>query len=438
MTTDVVPGLTPRPGLSRSAAFAEAHRCLMCWDAPCIRACPTAIDVPGFIKRIAFEDDLGAARVILEANILGDSCAHVCPTSVLCEGACVLNDVDGRPIPIGRLQGFATGPVVQGGIQLFTAAPATGKKIAVIGGGPAGLACAAELTKRGHEAVVFDAASKPGGLNTRGVAEYKQTRTAALAEIAWLQDLGVTVRENTVVGEDITFDELVSGYDAMFFGAGLGAIPVLGVPGESLAGVEDALRLIEAVKTGALAPDGFAGKTVVVLGGGNTAIDAARLAVRLGAVRTVVIYRRGPDEMPAYKHEVAEARREGVAFSFWSAPHSVIGDGKVEAVRCQRTEPGPVGSDGRPAVITSDEPPYDVHADVVVRATGQATRQSLLSELPDVATDGRGRIIVDEEQRTSQPGVWAGGDCVNGGKEVVNAVAEGMAAARSIDEELRR
>jgi glutamate synthase (NADPH/NADH) small chain len=321
---------------------------------------------------------------------------------------------------------------------LFSAAPATGKKIAVIGGGPAGLACASELTKRGHEAVVFDAASKPGGLNTRGVAEYKQTRTAALAEIAWLQDLGVTVRENTVVGEDISFDELVSGYDALFFGAGLGAIPVLGVPGESLAGVEDALRLIEAVKTGALAADGFAGKTVVVLGGGNTAIDAARLAVRLGAVRTVVIYRRGPDEMPAYQHEVAEARREGVAFSFWSAPHSVIGDGKVEAMRCQRTEPGAVGADGRPSVITSDEPPYDVYADVVVRATGQATRQSLLSELPDVATDGRGRIIVDEEQRTSQPGVWAGGDCVNGGKEVVNAVAEGMAAARSIDEELRR
>lgn len=438
MTSVFVPGLTPVPGLSRSAAFAEAHRCLMCWDAPCIRACPTAIDVPGFIKRIAYEDDLGAARVILEANILGDSCAHVCPTSVLCEGACVLNDVDGRPIPIGRLQGYATGPVVQGGVQLFTAAPATGKMIAVVGGGPAGLACAAELTKLGHEAVVFDAASQPGGLNTRGVAEYKQPRTAALAEIAWLQDLGVTVRENTVVGEDVTFDELLGDYDALFFGAGLGAIPPLGIPGEALSGVEDALQLIEAVKTGATSAAAFTGKTVVVLGGGNTAIDAARLSVRLGAVRTVVAYRRGPDEMPAYEHEVAEARREGVTFSFWTAPHSVVGDGKVEAMRCQRTEPGDLDADGRPAVVTSEAPPFEVHADVVLRATGQATRQSLLADLPDVATDRRGRIIVDEEQRTSQPGIWAGGDCVNGGKEVVNAVAEGMAAARSIDEELRR
>lgn len=438
MTTVATPGLTPLPGLTRSAAFAEAHRCLMCWDAPCIRACPTAIDVPGFIKRIAFEDDLGAARLILGANLLGDSCAHVCPTSVLCEGACVLNDVDGRPVPIGRLQGFATGPVVQGGIQLFEAAPATGKKIAVVGGGPAGLACAAELILRGHEAVVFDAAAEPGGLNTRGVAEYKQTRTAALSEIAWLQELGVTIRNNTVVGVDVTFTELFADFDAVFFGAGLGEIPVLGIPGEDLPGVEDALGLIEAVKTGATAADAFTGKAVVVLGGGNTALDAARLAVRLGAATTTVIYRRGPAEMPGYQHEAAEARREGVAFSFWSAPDSVVGEGRVAAMRCRRTRPGAPGADGRPAVEMGDEPPFDVPADVVLRATGQATRQSLLTELPDVETDGRGRVVVDEEQRTTRAGVWAGGDCVNGGKEVVNAVAEGMAAARSIDAELRR
>ncbi len=410
----------------------------MCWDAPCIRACPTAIDVPGFIKRIAHRDDLGAARVILEANILGDSCAHACPTSVLCEGACVYNDVDGRPVPIGKLQAYATDPVVQGGIQLFEAGPATGKRVAVVGGGPAGLSCAAELTKRGHEAIVFDGAAEPGGLNTNGIAEYKLERTAALGEIEWVKSLGVTIRHNTVVGDDVTFDELLDGFDALFIGAGLGDIPLLGLPGEELAGVLDALQLIADAKTRSITTDEFAGKHVIVLGGGNTAIDAARLAVRLGAEETTVVYRRGSEEMPGYAHEAAEARREGVAFRFWSAPHSVVGDGRVMTMRCTRTEPGDPGPDGRRSVVTSDGPPIDISADVVVRATGQAPRRSMLGELSDLELDSRGRVVVDDEHRTTQPGVWAGGDCVNGGKEVVNAVAAGMAAARSIDAELRR
>lgn len=438
MTTVTTPGLTPPPRLTRSAALAEAHRCLMCWDAPCIRACPTAIDVPGFIKRIAFEDDLGAARVILEANLLGDSCAHVCPTSVLCEGVCVYNEVDGRPVPIGRLQAYATDPVVQGRVQLFTAAPATGRKVAVVGGGPAGLACAAQLTLLGHEAVVFDGADEPGGLNTHGVADYKQTKAAAINEIGWLQDLGVTIRHNTVVGDDVTFAGLFEDFDAVFLGAGLGDIPVLAIPGEDLPGVVDALDLIAAAKSAVIVPGEFSGKHVVVLGGGNTALDAARLAVRLGADSTTVLYRRGPDEMPGYGHEAAEARREGVAFSFWCAPQSVAGEVRVAAMRCVRTEPGAPGTDGRAAVVMSDEPSFDVPADVVIRATGQAPRRSLFADLAEMEIDDRGRVIVDEEQRTTQGGVWAGGDCVNGGKEVVNAVAEGMAAARSIDAELRR
>lgn len=438
MTTAATPGLTPLPGLTRSAALAEAHRCLMCWDAPCIRACPTAIDVPGFIKRIAHNDDRGAARVILEANILGDSCAHACPTSVLCEGACVYNDVDGRPVPIGKLQAYATDPIVQGGIQLFTAGPATGKKVAIIGGGPAGLSCAAELTKQGHDAIVFDGAAEPGGLNTNGIAEYKLPRTAALGEIEWLKGLGVTIRHNTVVGDDVTIGELLDGFDAVFLGAGLGDIPLLGLPGEDLDGVVDALELIANAKTRAVATGEFSGKNVIVLGGGNTAIDAARLAVRLGAATTTIVYRRGPDEMPGYAHEAAAARGEGVSFHFWSAPHSVVGDGAVTAMRCKRTEPGAPGSDGRPAVVTSGQPPFDIPADVVIRATGQAARRSMFTELSDMELDGRGRVVVDEEHRTTQAGVWAGGDCVNGGKEVVNAVAEGKAAAQSIDAELRR
>lgn len=410
----------------------------MCWDAPCIRACPTAIDVPGFIKRIAYDDGLGAARVILEANVLGDSCAHACPTSVLCEGACVYNDVDGRPVPIGKLQAYATDPVVQGGIQLFTAAPATGKKVAIVGGGPAGLSCAAELTKLGHETIVFDGAAEPGGLNTNGIAEYKLERTAALAEIEWLKGLGVKIRHNTFVGDDVTFAELLEDFDALFVGAGLGDIPELGLPGEDLSGVLDALQLIADAKARTISPGEFTGKNVIVLGGGNTALDAVRLAVRLGALSTTLVYRRGPDEMPGYAHEAAEARSEGVAFRFWSAPHSVIGDDAVTAMRCHPTEPGEPGDDGRRSVVTSDQPPFEIPADVVIRATGQAARRTMLGGLPEVELDPRGRVVVDDEQRTTQTGVWAGGDCVNGGKEVVNAVAEGMAAARSIDAELRR
>ncbi len=404
----------------------------MCWDAPCTRACPTSIDVPGFIKRIANRDDIGAARVILGANVLGDSCAHACPTTVLCEGACVMNDVDGRPIAIGKLQGYATAPVVHGGIQLFEPAPATGQTVAVVGAGPAGLACAAELVRCGYSVVVFDGGAAPGGLNTYGVADYKVPQPSALAEIEWIAASGVEIRHNTTIGTNQEFDELVAGYDAVFVGVGLGKIRALQIPGEDFDGVHDALEVIAAAKSGELSGDAFTGHDVVILGGGNTAIDAARLATRLGAQRVTLVYRRGATHMPAYRHEVEEALAEGVEFAYWLAPRSIEGDGAVTALHAERTAPGEPDADGRPAVVATGAT-VDVPCDIVIVATGQAPRSPFLSDVAGLDLDRSGTVVVDADSRTSRPAVWAGGDCVNGGKEVVNAVAEGMAAARSID-----
>jgi glutamate synthase (NADPH/NADH) small chain len=430
------PGSSVDHHLALSAALVEAHRCLMCWDAPCTRACPTSIDVPGFIKRIANRDDIGAARVILGANILGDSCAHACPTEVLCEGACVMNDVDGRAVDIGRLQGFATAPVIDAGTQLFEAAAATGNRVAVVGAGPAGLACAAELVRRGHEVIAFDAASSPGGLNTHGVADYKVPQAEAFAEIAWIEAGGVAIQGNTAIGTDLGFDELLAEYDAVFVGVGLGEIRPLQIPGEELEGVYDALEVIAAAKSDEMAPDAFTGLTVAVVGGGNTAIDAARLAPRLGADRVTVLYRRGADHMPAYRHEIAEALAEGVQFTHWLAPESIEGHDRVTGIRCRLTTPGESGPDGRPSVVLTDESVV-IACDVVITATGQEPHGSFLGDSAGLELDRSGRVVVDDGYRTSNPAVWAGGDCVNGGKEVVNAVAEGMAAARSIDRVLR-
>ncbi len=345
-----------------------------------------------------------------------------------------MNDVDGRAVAIGRLQGYATAPVVQDGLQLFPPGAATGKSVAVVGAGPAGLACAAELVRCGHRAVVLDAADEPGGLNTHGVAEYKVTRTAALAEIAWLQAGGVEVQQNVTVGSDLGFDQLLDDYDAVFVGVGLGPIRPLRLPGEDLEGVHDALTMIAAAKSGEMTQRRFGARNVVVLGGGNTAIDAARLAVRLGAERVTVAYRRGLAEMPAYDHEVEHARTEGVDFAFWLAPIGIEGATRVEAVRCERTAPGDIGGDGRPTVLTTGEH-VALACDTAIVATGQETLTAFLTDA-GLELDAKGRVVVDASGRTSHPLVWAGGDCVNGGKEVVNAVAEGMAAAHSIDRTL--
>lgn len=425
--------LEPPPLLTSGQAHVEANRCLMCWDAPCTRACPTHIDVPGFIKRIAFGDDLGAAQLIFSANPLGDSCAHACPTEVLCEGACVMHGRGERPIDIAKLQGYATAPVIHGGVPMFTPAHKNGHQVAIVGAGPAGLGCAAELLKRGHHVEVFEADHEPGGLVSHGVAEYKVARSAAVSEIGWLQGQGVVIHTSTPVGHNhLPVEELLSDFDAVFVGIGLGDIAPLGIEGEGIETVWDALDLIATFKKGELPPDYCQGKRVAVLGGGNTAIDAARLTARLGA-EVVLVYRRGEEHMPAYRHEIDEAKADGVELLTWAAPEAIVETGDL-VLRWRQTEPGKPGPDGRPAVVSTDHA-EDLAVDLVVVATGQQTRANWLSDLMEI--DAKGKVVVDDDQHTSHPKIWAGGDCVSGGQEVVNAVAEGVAAARSIDQTLK-
>ncbi len=426
---DINPPLTP------GQALEEGSRCLFCHDAPCIKACPTGIDVPQFIRQIVTGNLRGSARTILEANILGQSCARVCPTSVLCEGACVLNVEGKKPVEIGRLQRYAVDPVVANGTQLFKAGTSNGYRVALIGGGPASLACAAALRRLGYETVIYDANPQPGGLDTYGIAAYKMRAQDVLKEIAMILALGVEILRGVKVGGDVSIEQLERDYDAVFIGIGLGATEALRIPGEELKGCMDALSFIEETKSKSLNHVQVA-KRVAVIGGGNTAIDVVTAVRRLGAEEVYMVYRRSPEEMSAFEYEYELAKKDSVTFVWQASPVRVLGNGQVEALECVRTTKGAKDARGRGTYVPAPGTEFRLDVGMVVKALGQERKTEFLRRIANLELKN-GCIAVDPQtMRTANPLYFAGGDCVNGGGEVVDAVAHGKKAAAGIHQVL--
>jgi dihydropyrimidine dehydrogenase (NAD+) subunit PreT len=387
-----------QPPYASQEATVEASRCLFCFDAPCIMACPTGIDIPSFIKKIETENIIGAARTILSANVLGASCARVCPTEVLCEGACVMVDRQRDPIKIGRLQRFATDYVYERGLDVLKSpAKKSGKRIAVIGAGPAGVGCAAELAQLGHSVVIFERKPLPGGLNTYGIAYYKMKPEISLAEMAMVERLGVEIRCGVEVGRHISAAHLQQEFDAIFIGIGLGEGQALGIPGEDLQGVDDALDFIEEIHSQPLHKVAV-GNSVIVIGCGNTAIDAVTQAKRLGAQKGLVAYRRSEAEMSAYHFEYELAQRDGATFYFNVLPIELSGDeaGQVCAVKFVRTE---TSKNGRLTLIPGSE--FTEPADMVLKAVGQSKQSTwLIQNFPALRLNKRG--VVEHNPATGQ------------------------------------
>ena len=419
------------PRLTVQEALVEANRCLFCFDAPCAQACPAHIDIASFIKKIATRNLLGSARTILESNLLGATCARVCPVEELCVGACVLG-FEHKPIAIGRLQRYATDYVYDRGIDVFQAGPSTGKKIAVIGAGPAGLSCAGELARRGHSATIFEKRDLGGGLSTYGIIALREPVEAALAEVEMIRRLGVRIETGMELGRNLDAGQLLANFDAVFVGVGLGATPELSIAGEEH--ILDGLAYIEQSK---LDPHGMKiGRHVAVIGAGNTAVDCATIAKRLGAERVTMIYRRSANEMTAYVHEYEFVKKEGVEFRFLTQPLRVLTDnGKVTGLECVRVELGEKDGSRRPAPRPVRGSEFVLKVDQIVKAIGQ--KATAVAELLRLDTE-KGKIRVNELMETSAAGIFAGGDCIRskGAASTVMGVQDGKLAAKAIHERL--
>jgi len=406
------------PPLSRSEALIEADRCYFCYDAPCTTACPTGIDIPSFIQKIRSDNIRGSAHTILSENIMGGMCARVCPTEVLCEEACVRNTHEDKPVEIGLLQRYATDPIFEDSTRLFERAEASTKRVAVVGGGPAGLSCAHRLAMLGHEVKVFNRDPRRGGLNEYGIAAYKAVDDFAQREVDYILSIGgIEYQDNVELGRDVSLASLREDYDAVFVGIGLAAVNDLGLDKEDMPGVENATDYIADLRQAEDKSTLPVGRNVVVIGGGMTAIDIAVQSKRLGAERVDLVYRRGPEQMSASKFEQRLAQTSGVTVHHWLHPKLLHGSDHVSAIEFDK--------DGQSVVL---------EADVVFKAIGQKLAdEQLANELQGIEILN-GKIVVDGDQATSLEGIWAGGDCVAGGDDLtVSAVQHGKIAAIAID-----
>ena len=418
------------PFETKDAALVEANRCLFCYDAPCMKSCPTGIDVPKFIKQIATENIKGSAHTIFVSNIMGAGCSKVCPVEKLCEGACVYNFMEEEPISIAKLQRYSTEKAMAANWQLFKRKESTGKKVAIVGAGPAGLSCAHILSREGIDVTIFEKESKGGGLMTFGIASYKVTPQFCEDEVNYILGIGgIEIKYNQELGKNTSLADLQKDFDAVYLGIGVGLARQLEIPGEDLDGVEDAIKFIYDIRD-----KGFdevaVGEKVAVIGMGMTAIDAATQAKRLGAKEVTMLYRRTQDEMPCTQHELDIAMLDGCKIIWLASPKEIKGTtGKVNELVCSIMKLGEPDASGRRGPVDTGET-FSLAVDMVIKAAGQMPFEELVKN--NGIENKSGKITLKEQASTNITGVFAGGDCVNGGKEVVDAVQAGKDGAKAI------